>query len=37
MLIQRLTPEAFKAKYLRQGWNGKVLITHCMVEFFKYE
>lgn len=25
MLVQRLTPEEFKAEYRRRGWSGKAL------------
>ncbi|RMU37975.1 hypothetical protein ALP32_200208 [Pseudomonas avellanae] len=28
MLVQRLTPEDFKAEYLRWRWSGKKSITH---------
>lgn len=28
MLVQRLTPEEFKAEYRRRGWSGKDLAAH---------
>jgi len=37
MLVQRLTPDEFKAVYLRWRWSGKKSITHCMAEFSDYE
>lgn len=37
MLVQRLTPEDFKAESLRWRWGGKKSITNCMAEFSDYE
>lgn len=37
MLVQGLTPEDFKAEYLRWIWSGKKSIIHCMADFSHYE